>query len=79
MSSATQARDLESDLEYVDSCSTLFLAAGYHFSFPGFIKNALIGWPYAIKRAMEAEKEVDRLRNELNILQEQKRGRGCWD
>jgi hypothetical protein len=36
-----------------------------------FIAEAREGWPYAIRRALEAEAEVDRLRNELNILQEQ--------
>lgn len=36
-----------------------------------FIAEAREGWPYAIRRAMAAEAEVDRLRNELNILHEQ--------
>jgi len=36
-----------------------------------FIAEAREGWPYAIRRALVAEAEVDRLRNELNILQEQ--------
>lgn len=56
------------------------------------ISEARGGWPYAIRRAMEAEAEIDRLRNELQIQQEQRavserliyqeqqRGsRGCWD
>jgi len=42
-----------------------------------FIREALEGWPYAIRRALEAETEIDRLRNELNILQEQLEQRGC--
>lgn len=36
-----------------------------------FIAEARQGWPYAIQRAQEAEQEVDRLRNELDMLQEQ--------
>ncbi|WP_127580158.1 hypothetical protein [Paenibacillus koleovorans] len=36
-----------------------------------FASAARAGWPYAIRRAMEAENEIDRLRNELNMLQEQ--------
>ena len=36
-----------------------------------FIAEAREGWPYAIRRALEAEKEIDRLRNEISILQEQ--------
>lgn len=45
-----------------------------------FIAEAREGWPYAIRRAMAAEAENDRLRNELNILQEQLHDKGrCWD
>lgn len=43
-----------------------------------FAMEARQGWPYAIRRAMEAEREIDRLRNELQMYQEQDRGaRGC--
>jgi hypothetical protein len=35
-----------------------------------FITEARVGWPYAIQRALEAEREIDQLRNELSILQE---------
>ncbi len=43
-----------------------------------FIAAAREGWPYAIRRALEAEAEADRLRNELQIYQERDRGaRGC--
>jgi hypothetical protein len=42
-----------------------------------FIAEARTGWPYAIRRALAAEAEVDRLRNELNILQEQLEQRRC--
>jgi len=36
-----------------------------------FIAEAREGWPYAIRRALEAEAEVDRLRDEIRMLQEQ--------
>ncbi|WP_025848724.1 hypothetical protein [Paenibacillus ehimensis] len=46
----------------------------------GMLIFAREGWAYAIRRAQEAEAEVDRLRNELNILQEQLQQSGrCWD
>lgn len=44
-----------------------------------FVASAREGWPYAIRRAMQAEDEADRLRNELQMYQERDRGRGCWD
>lgn len=34
-----------------------------------FIATAREGWPYAIRRALELEAEVDRLRNELQTYQ----------
>lgn len=36
-----------------------------------FIAEARSGWPETIRYAMSLEREIDRLRNELNILQEQ--------
>ena len=42
-----------------------------------FVAEAREGWPYAIRRALEAEAEVDRLRNEIQILQEQLEQRCC--
>jgi hypothetical protein len=36
-----------------------------------FIAEAREGWPYAIRRVQEAERENDRLLNELNMLQQQ--------
>jgi hypothetical protein len=47
-------------------CNVMTTAADAHFA-----SQARDGWPYAIRRALEAEAEIDRLRNELNILQEQ--------
>ncbi|WP_286892509.1 hypothetical protein [Thermobacillus sp.] len=36
-----------------------------------FVAEAREGWPYAIRRALAAEAEVDRLRDEIRMLQEQ--------
>jgi len=36
-----------------------------------FVANAREGWPYAIRRALAAEAEIDRLRDEIRMLQEQ--------
>lgn len=45
-----------------------------------FIAQAREGWPYAIRRAQQAEREYDRIHNELNILQEKLRCSGrCRD
>lgn len=45
-----------------------------------FIAAAREGWSSAIRRAMEAEAKIDRLENELRMLQgDLNRGRGCWD
>lgn len=45
-----------------------------------FYAEARDGWPYAIRRAMKAEEEIDRLHNEIGILQEQLSQSGrCWD
>ena len=41
-----------------------------------FVAEAREGWPYAIRRALAAEAEIDRLRNEIQILQEQLEQRG---
>lgn len=41
-----------------------------------FVAAARTGWPETIRYAMKLEDEVDRLRNELNILQEQLEQRG---
>ena len=42
-----------------------------------FIAEAREGWPYAIRRALEAEAEVDRLRAENAMLLEALNQRGC--
>lgn len=42
-----------------------------------FAAEARVGWPYAIRYAMSLEREVDRLQNELHILQEQLEQRRC--
>lgn len=42
-----------------------------------FIAEARKGWPYAIRRALEAEAEVDRLRAENAMLLEALNQRGC--
>jgi hypothetical protein len=70
--SKDQARDLDDDIEFIE--------LNYHAAPGAFYREAAKGWPYAIKRALEAEKEVDRLRNELSIMQDaNQRIRGCWD
>ncbi|MFX3633743.1 MAG: hypothetical protein ACE3L7_25660 [Candidatus Pristimantibacillus sp.] len=73
MSKVLECRDLEADLVICEA------AVSDPVNIPTFIRQACTGWPYAIKRAMDAEKEIDSLRNELSILQEQRQGRGCWD
>lgn len=41
-----------------------------------FIAEAREGWPHAIKRALEAEEEVDQLKHEMRMLQDElNRGR----
>lgn len=42
-----------------------------------FLAAARTGWPQTIRELQAAEKEIDRLHNELNILQEQMNQRGC--
>jgi hypothetical protein len=42
-----------------------------------FIAEAREGWPYAIRRALEAEAEIDRLRAENAMLLEALNQRGC--
>ncbi|WP_279041746.1 hypothetical protein [Brevibacillus borstelensis] len=42
-----------------------------------FVAEAREGWPETIRYAMSLEREIDRLRNELDIFQEQLEQRGC--
>lgn len=71
------SRDLESDLAICEAANLNLLSVGRS---DNFTLAARKGWPYAIRRALEAEKEIDHLRNELNILQEQLLVAGrCWD
>lgn len=45
-----------------------------------FAAAAREGWPVAIRRALEAEAKIDRLENELRMLQDvHNRNRRCWD
>lgn len=48
-----------------------------HKSNARFIAEAREGWPYAIRRALAAEAEIDRLRDEIRMLQEQMEQRCC--
>ena len=75
MSTATAntARDLDADLNAIQMAKAEFGVGGEPalinvITFTGF---ALIAWPYAIRRAQEAERENDKLREEINMLQEQ--------
>ncbi|GIQ63598.1 hypothetical protein PACILC2_21660 [Paenibacillus cisolokensis] len=61
-----RARDLEFDLSICERWDL-----GNPDITNEFVRQALEGWPYAIRRALAAEAEIDRLRNELNILQQQ--------
>lgn len=62
--------DLEADLQLATNVDTSFQT---HLD---FIKAAYERWPETIRYAMKLEEENDRLRNELNILQEQLGERG---
>lgn len=66
-----QARDLEDDLA-IATRRKVTKAGGLM----SYLLEAIEGWPYAIRRAMEAEAEVDRLRNEIRILQDHLHGEG---
>lgn len=74
--SKNQARDLEADLAICERWDF-----GNPYTDNQFIREALEGWPYAIRRALAAETEIDRLRDEIRMLQEQleQRRRGCPD
>lgn len=80
-SSKAQARDLEKDLETIADFKSITASVSPRFKtvLTLFSAIAVTGWPYAIKRAQDAENEVDRLRNELNILQERMRNPRRYD
>lgn len=59
-----QARDLEADLAICEAAEK-----GDAVSL-GFVIDAPAGWAYAIRRALEAEAEVDKLRNEISQIYE---------
>lgn len=59
-------RDLEADLVLCETVAQVVK----------FVAEAPAGWSYAINRALEAESEVDRLRHEIDILQDQLNQRG---
>lgn len=76
---AEKPRDLDADLAICEAATPDLLSNNEVF-LNSYLKVAYNAWPYVIRRAMEAEQEIDRLRNELNILQEQQqRAGGCWD
>lgn len=52
-------RDLEADLAVCANASS-----------PEFMTAAPVGWPEAIKRALTAEERVDKLEDELRMLQD---------
>ncbi|QMV44442.1 hypothetical protein [Cohnella cholangitidis] len=66
-------RDLDADLGNIEAFKGQFSAGGEQAleAVVSFACASLIAWPYAIRRAKEAERENDRLLNELNMLQEQ--------
>ncbi|MBB6670248.1 hypothetical protein [Cohnella nanjingensis] len=74
LSTKSEARDLDADLKRCEDAAGVTIQS---FDAIGrlvqFAKAALIGWPAAIRLAKEAEDEIDRLRNELQIAQEQSR------
>jgi hypothetical protein len=92
-----QARDLEADLAICEAATpgpwvadkstvkcqhyTLLITYCGGQKETAFAAEAREGWPYAIRRALAAEAEVDRLRDEIRMLQEQleQRRRGCPD
>ena len=93
MTAATkaQARDLEADLAICEAATpgpwdADLLYGLFHAAFGQalradceFAAEARQGWAYAIRRALDAETEVDKLRNELNILQQQVHGSEVYE
>lgn len=65
------ARDLDGDLAI---CEAATQADWY--SVAHFIAEARVGWPETIRELQAAEREIDKLRDEINLLQEQLQRRG---
>lgn len=63
--------DYRGGLTVAQLCGTWSVTNPNHENDCSFISAARTGWPYAIQRAQAAEQEVDRLRNEIDMLQEQ--------
>lgn len=69
-----QARDLEADLAICEAATS---GPWENEANIRFAAEAREGWPYAIRRALAAEEEIDRLRNEISMLYEALNQRGC--
>lgn len=63
-------RDLETDIAICRAVNTSDLE-----SVARFINAAKIGWPATIRELQEAEKKIDRLRDEIDMLRDQLRQR----
>jgi len=91
--SKNQARDLEADLAICEAATpgpwtfdrvsvkreeyALLLSYLSTRDDLRFVAEAREGWPYAIRRALAAEREIDRLRAENAMLLEALNQRGC--
>jgi len=63
--------DFSGGLTIAQLCGTWNVSNPLHEFDCEFIVAAREGWPYAILRAQEAERENDKLHDEINLLQEQ--------
>lgn len=75
-------RDLEAELQLCNTVKPSLtqltsVAVVCSSNISAFLTAASASWPETIQYAMKLEDEVDRLHNELNILQEQLTNRGC--
>lgn len=67
-------RDLEKDLT---TCNGSMEKIDSWIEVLFFVADARKGWPYAIKRTLEAEKQVDQLQHEIRMLQDQLNNGRC--